>query len=101
VGQPSKLKQLQLEHGMVIDPRALAGGTDRIQIKSFLMNGLCLKSRFHSHRASARCQKLPSPENRFNGFAPLQLAMETVKTVSKQCQCHSTGLKPGVNDTDF
>ena len=27
--------------------------------------------------------------------------METVKTVSEQCQRRSTGLKPGVNETTF
>jgi hypothetical protein len=33
---------------------------------------LYLKSQSHSHRALARCPKLRSPENRFNGFAALR-----------------------------
>jgi hypothetical protein len=37
--------------------------------------------------------------NRFNGFPGF--AMKTVKTVSQQCECLSTGLKPGVNEKDF
>jgi hypothetical protein len=32
----------------------------------------------------------------FPGFA-----METVKTVSQQCECLFTGLKPGVNEKNF
>jgi hypothetical protein len=38
-------------------------------------------------------------ENRFNGFSWFRY--ETVKTVSQQCECLSTGLKSGVNKKDF
>jgi hypothetical protein len=31
----------------------------------------------------------------------LRFATETVKTVSQQIECFSTGLKPGVNENDF
>jgi hypothetical protein len=40
-----------------------------------------------------------SAENRFNGFTAF--VTETVKTVSKQCEGLSTGLKPGVNETNL
>ena len=36
------------------------------------------------------------PFQRFSAFA-----VKTVETVSQQCECFSTGLKPGVNEKDF
>ena len=54
-----------------------------------------LKSRFHSHRALARCQTAASTRTVSTVFAAF--AKETVETVAHPLKAFSTGLKPGEN----
>ena len=62
------------------------------------VDGVALNRLIHTGlQPGARTERYS--RNHFNGFRCV--ARETVKTVSQQHECFSTGLKPGVNEKDF